>query len=144
MRANASGFGLWERVVGASTVLELFGEIDIEARIALGPAVERLIDREAPDVVVDLRPVTFLDAGGLRLLIAVKDAVTARGGTLRVVRGAPGVMRLFRLANLESAFVLLDRVPAPLSDAHHSPGPAPPGDLLPYSARGGREACGDA
>ncbi|MCX5387708.1 STAS domain-containing protein [Streptomyces sp. NBC_00083] len=126
MRANASGFGLWERVAAAATVLELFGEIDIEALTALGPAVEKLIDRQAPEVVVDLRPVTFLDAGGLRLLVAVQDGVAARGGTLRVVRGAPGVMRLFRFADLESAFVLLDRIPPALTDDANPPGPAPP------------------
>ncbi|MEU9096718.1 hypothetical protein [Streptomyces sp. NPDC048361] len=40
MRADATGFGLWERVVAAATVLELFGEIDIEALTALGPAVQ--------------------------------------------------------------------------------------------------------
>ncbi|MFG2718808.1 STAS domain-containing protein [Streptomyces sp. NPDC048416] len=139
MRANASGFGLWDRVVAASTVLELFGEIDIEAGLALGPAVEQLIDRDAPDVVVDLRPVTFLDPGGLRLLIAVQDGVTARGGTLRVVRGAPGVMRLFRFAGLESAFVLLDRIPSALADGDHAPGPAPPAGPLPHPTLTGPE-----
>lgn len=127
MRAGTSGFGLWDRAVEAATVLDLYGEIDIEARTALGPTVEKLIDREAPQVVVDLRPVTFLDPGGLRLLSAVQDGVTARGGTLRVVRGAPGVMRLFHFAGLEFAFVLRDRLPPGLSDADHAPGPAPPG-----------------
>ncbi|MEU9096719.1 STAS domain-containing protein [Streptomyces sp. NPDC048361] len=85
-----------------------------------------MIDREAPEVVVDLRPVTFLDPGGLRLLAAVQDVVAARGGTLRLVRGAPGVMRLFRFAGLESAFVLLDRIPPGLADGGHAPDPAPP------------------
>ncbi|GGU24022.1 STAS domain-containing protein [Streptomyces violascens] len=116
MRADVSGFGLWDREVEATTVLELFGEIDIEARLVLGPAVERMIDREAPEVVVDLRPVTFLDAGGLGLLDEVQDGVTARGGTLRLVRGRRGVMRLFRLTGLDSAFTVLDRLPPPLTD----------------------------
>lgn len=87
MCADVSGFGLWDRAVEATTVLELFGEIDIEAQLVLGPAVQRIVDRKAPEVVVDLRPVTFMDAGGLRLLGEVQDGVAARGGTLRLVRG---------------------------------------------------------
>lgn len=119
MCADVSGFGLWDRAVEATTVLELFGEIDIEAQLVLGPAVQRIIDRKAPEVVVDLRPVTFMDAGGLRLLGEVQDGVAARGGTLRLVRGTRGVMRLFRLTGLDSAFVVLDRLPPTLADGDH-------------------------
>ncbi|WP_438292666.1 STAS domain-containing protein [Streptomyces sp. HUAS TT7] len=119
MRADVSGFGLWDRAAETATVLELFGEIDIEARLVLGPAVERMIDREAPEVVVDLRPVTFMDAGGLRLLDEIQDDVAARGGTLRLVRGRRSVMRLFRLTGLDSAFTVLDRLPPPLTDGDH-------------------------
>ncbi|MGW2816707.1 STAS domain-containing protein [Streptomyces sp. NPDC001415] len=120
MRADVSGFGLWDRAVEATTVLELFGEIDIEAQLVLGPAVEKIVDRDAPEVVIDLRPVTFMDAGGLRLLDGVRNSVDARGGTLRLVRGTHGVMRLFRLTGLESAFVVLDRLPPPLTDGDHA------------------------
>ncbi|MET9360095.1 STAS domain-containing protein [Streptomyces sp. NPDC006632] len=108
MRADTSGFGLWDRAVEAATVLELYGEIDIEARTALGPTVEKLIDREAPQVVVDLRPVTFLDPDGLRLLSAVPVGIVPETG------------REFAPENIEYVPRCLARVLVPRPTLSHS------------------------
>lgn len=112
MSTDESTFVMREHVTGtgASTtvVIELSGEIDIHASLALAPRTDQLIAGYPPEVVVDLRQVTFLDGGGLRLLDRVQARAVARGGRLRVISGTTRVMRVFRLACAERDFVFLD------------------------------------
>ncbi|TLS46514.1 STAS domain-containing protein [Streptomyces montanus] len=110
MGADAYAFGLDERVVGAATVIELRGEIDIQAAQVLAPRVDELIARTVTEVVVDLGAVTFLDCGGLRLLDRVQNRMAGRGGKMWLVRGADPVMRVFRITGLEAAFSFHDRL----------------------------------
>ncbi|MGP4049572.1 STAS domain-containing protein [Streptomyces sp. 2A115] len=107
-------FELNHRAVGPTLVIEPLGELDAWAELELWPGIAALLDRPAPDVVVDLRRVTFLDAGGLRLLIRIQKRVTNHRGTLRLVRCAPGVWRVLRITHLEGDFSVLDTLPAPL------------------------------
>ncbi|POX42832.1 anti-anti-sigma factor [Streptomyces sp. Ru73] len=121
-------FGLQHYTVDGSVVLQFSGELDIWANTVLSPHVVRQLDRPCPRVIVDLRPTTFLDAGGLRLLVRIHKQVTAAGGTLRVVLGRPRVRRVIRLARLERVFTVLDGFPASLAapGEDDGSGPAPP------------------
>ncbi|TPQ15473.1 STAS domain-containing protein [Streptomyces sporangiiformans] len=110
MGADTCAFGLDERVVGAATVIELRGEVDIHAAQVLAPRVDELIARSATEVVVDLGAVTFLDCGGLRLLDRIQNRTARRGGTMWCVRGADPVMRVFRITGLESALSFHERL----------------------------------
>ncbi|NGO15449.1 STAS domain-containing protein [Streptomyces sp. HC44] len=109
-------FALHHREAGESLVLELSGEIDAWAYAELLPPLAEVLDGSYADVVVDLRPVTFLDAGGLRLLLRIKSRVDDHQGTLRLVRGTPRVWRIMRLTRLDDAFTVLDGPPASLRD----------------------------
>jgi anti-sigma B factor antagonist len=115
MGTDGSGFDMREHITrtGAETtvVIELHGEIDILASLTLTPRTDPLVAEQPRDVVVDLRAVTFLDGGGLRLLDRIQDGAVARGGRLRIVRGTARVMRVFRLACAERDFTFLDGPP---------------------------------
>lgn len=108
------GFGLHHHVVDGSLVLTFRGELDAWADQELSPRVAELLDRPGADVVVDLRQVTFLDAGGLRLLVRIKGRVVAKRRTLRLVRSSPRVWRVLRITRLERSFTVLDGMPAAL------------------------------
>jgi anti-anti-sigma factor len=84
---------------GPYAVVTATGEIDIAAVHDLCGAVRRAA-RLAPRVVVDLRPVTFIDTFVLRALVALqREAMTAHDWSLHVVPGAGrGVQRLLDLA----------------------------------------------
>ncbi|MDG4864474.1 STAS domain-containing protein [Streptomyces sp. T-3] len=122
MSTDELAYAMCEQVVGPATILELHGEIDIQAAVELAPKVTELIALRRPEVVVDLTAVTFLDPGGLRLLAGVRTRVAERGGTLWVVRGAAPVMKVIRLARLETAFAFLDGRPPALADGDRPPG----------------------
>jgi stage II sporulation protein AA (anti-sigma F factor antagonist) len=84
---------------GPYAVVAATGEIDIAAVADLSGAVRRAA-RRAPRVVVDLRPVTFMDTFALRALISLQhEAMQAQDWTLHVIPGSSrGIQRLLDLA----------------------------------------------
>ncbi|MDI3385026.1 STAS domain-containing protein [Streptomyces sp. B-S-A8] len=131
MKFSEPAFGLQHRSVGETLVLVLYGEIDAWAHQVLAPRLTGLLV-ELPwrEVVVDLRPVTFLDASGLRLLVRVRRHCTARGARVRLVRGIPRVRRVLLLTGLEQCFTDWQTLPPEL-DAPREPCAvcgAPPAD----------------
>jgi anti-sigma B factor antagonist len=108
------GFGLQHRVVDGSLVLMFRGELDAWADQELSPRIAELLDQPGVDVVVDLRQVSFLDAGGLRLLVRIKRQAVARRRPLRLVRSSARVWRVLRITRLDRSFTVLDAMPVDL------------------------------
>lgn len=106
MAEERRSFGGRERAVGATTVMELSGELDILARIKLADRIDVLTSSGRPDLVVDLRRVTFMDCGGLSLLCRARLRIMSRDGRLRLISddGSPSVVRLLRLTGLLDSF----------------------------------------
>ncbi|MEV8022428.1 STAS domain-containing protein [Streptomyces sp. NPDC086554] len=123
MGISDPSFGLRHRVVEGLTVLTLHGELDAWAEQELEPCLREFLDRSGSDVVVDLRQVTFLDAGGLRLLVRIRNRTAATGRALRLVRCAPRVWRVMGITRLDRSFTALDALPAELE--------VPDGDDVP-------------
>lgn len=84
---------------GPYAVVTATGEIDIAAVSDLRGSVRRAA-RRAPRVVVDLRPVTFMDTFSLHALVDLQhEAMAAQDWSLHVVAGQDrGVQRLLDLA----------------------------------------------
>lgn len=86
-------------------VIELHGELDL----ATVPDLElAFMDVEARDervVVVDLRPLEFIDLAGARCLMAADARAHRSGRTLHLLAG-PRAERLFALAGLDGLSVL--------------------------------------
>ncbi|MEV6025767.1 STAS domain-containing protein [Streptomyces sp. NPDC052036] len=102
----------------ATAVVRLSGEIDILAVRSLGPRLDALTTESRPDLVLDLRPVSFLDCAGLGLLCRVRNRVLARGGRLRLVVDGTRVPRVLRSARLTGVFDVHSDVPENITFAH--------------------------
>ena len=77
---------------------------DFTAELAEGLRCCAAMSDPSPDLVVDLRQVTFLDSTGIRELIVAEQAISRRGGRL-VVCGAHGdVLRCLEITGF------LDRI----------------------------------
>ncbi|MEU9101965.1 STAS domain-containing protein [Streptomyces sp. NPDC048361] len=111
MGADELAFWLRARTVGGTIIIELHGELDMLAHAELGPRIHALVSRGVADVILDLRAVTFLDAGGIRLLLSVRDHVERRGGALRLIRGTPRISHVLRIVRLDGFFTVLDALP---------------------------------
>ncbi|GEC02701.1 hypothetical protein SSP24_03560 [Streptomyces spinoverrucosus] len=86
--------------------MELSGEIDILTAPCIGARLDVLSARPLPDLVVDLRSVSFIDCSGLGVLCRVSNHVRARQGRLRLVTDNPRFRRILRLTRLSGAFEL--------------------------------------
>ncbi|MFJ4467449.1 STAS domain-containing protein [Streptomyces sp. NPDC089424] len=74
-----------ERVLGDTTIVELRDEIDTCTAPCIGARLAVLSARPRPDLVLDLRAVSFIDCSGLGLLCRVANIVRVRHGRLRLV-----------------------------------------------------------
>ena len=96
LHARIFSFDLTVR--GAYAVVHAEGELDIAAVDELRGCVQRAA-RRAPDVVVDLRPVTFMDTYALRALMRLqRDAFVTPEWSLHIVPGCD-VQRVLDLAD---------------------------------------------
>lgn len=80
--------------------LVLQGDLDIAGAPGLEEAVEAL-GPDAGDLILDLRAVTFVDAHGLRAVLAARSTSEARGGHMAFVRGPKEVERVFALTGMD-------------------------------------------
>ncbi|MGY0058565.1 STAS domain-containing protein [Streptomyces sp. LZ34] len=101
-------FGVRVRVLDGVTVAEITGELDIFAAARISARLDSLARAARPDLVLDLRMVTFLDCAGVSLLCRLRNRVLERGGRLRLVIVDPRFTRLLRMVRLEDAFEVVD------------------------------------
>jgi len=71
-----------------SVVVTVRGNLDIDSGTSLATALEQVLDRPAPRIVLDLSGVEFCDSTGLSALVVGHNRATAEGGWLRLA--APG------------------------------------------------------
>ncbi|MEV7977824.1 STAS domain-containing protein [Streptomyces sp. NPDC086519] len=89
-----------------TVVVTLYGELDLLAVPVLSAVLDSLTAAVAPDLVLDLSPVSFVDCSGLGLLCRARNRVRSRIGRLRLVTPDDGFPRLLRCTGLGEAFEL--------------------------------------
>lgn len=90
----------------SACVVPFAGELDLLCRDACAQSLAEALAAPASLVVVDLREVTFLDAGFFGLLVVLTGALEAAGRRLEVIGAQPRLHRLLRLLGPPPAMVL--------------------------------------
>ena len=105
------------RVAGGTTVVSLQGEIDVLAVPALSERLDAHTAHPHPDLVVDLRLVTFIDCAGLGVLCRARNRTLARQGRLRLITESANFRRILRITGLSGVFEVHTRLPQPLPES---------------------------
>ncbi|MFG2944390.1 STAS domain-containing protein [Streptomyces adustus] len=105
------------RTSGPFTVVEVTGEVDIATADLVAEHLTAAVSPPLPDVLVDLRPVAFLDCSALRVLCRAEARAAEHGGRLRIVTDDPRVHRLLRAAGLLGRFPPLPALPGQRRDS---------------------------
>ncbi|GAA2246397.1 STAS domain-containing protein [Streptomyces indiaensis] len=92
-------------------VVSLHGELDLLTAPALRAGLDRATAGPCPDLVLDLRQVSFIDCAGLGVLCRTRNRVLARRGRLRLVIGGTFLPRLLRHTGLAGVFEVLPGMP---------------------------------
>jgi anti-sigma B factor antagonist len=76
------------------------GELDLATAGQVRERIAELVASGFQRLVIDLRPTTFIDSTGLRLLLETDAAAKDGGWELAVVDGPPAVRRAFDITGL--------------------------------------------
>ena len=96
---------------GSVAWVQPFGELDLDSVHRVEAALEGLRDEGCPEVVLDLRGLTFMDSTGLRLVIRWDTAASEDGFRFAIVPGEEVVQRVFRLTGMDDHLTLVDPPP---------------------------------
>ncbi|MFF9624630.1 STAS domain-containing protein [Streptomyces griseosporeus] len=98
-------------VVSGTTVLAPSGDLDLLTAPTLSARLDDLTNGPSPDVVLDLRAVSFIDCAGIAVLCRARNRVRARCGRLRLVTDSAHFLRILRHVRLDGVFDLLPGLP---------------------------------
>src|SRR3954447_3758532 len=100
MRADNLRLRVVEVREGERTRVELRGDLDTSTVLALAIRLRRLRDRRE-SVLLDLDHLTFIDARGIRILLAAVADARALGWRFAVTRGSSCVQLVVELLELD-------------------------------------------
>ena len=101
---------LTRRVRAELTVLELAGEVDLLTVSRLAAGLDDEVRHGDSDVIVDLRPVQFIDSSGLHVLLGAQRRLARQGRGLGIVCTPGPVLRVFELSRLLDTLDVVDSV----------------------------------
>jgi anti-sigma B factor antagonist len=92
--------------------LTLIGELDIATLPRLEDAIGAALADVPRQLVIDLRPLGFLDSSGLRQFIVLADRAREEDFELLLVRPAKAVLAIFQITRAEENLPFVDELPA--------------------------------
>jgi anti-sigma B factor antagonist len=129
-RDPSSPDGVTVRQQEGCAVVELVGDLDLYTGPALHNALHTLVSTHtAPQVILDISGLEFLDSSGLGVLIAALRRIRSAGGSLRLAGGRGPVADVLTITGLHHVFATYLTVADALVDATtevgHTPNDAP-------------------
>lgn len=94
----------------SATWVSAHGELDVASAPEFTHTLHQALKR-APLVIVDLRPLTFIDSLGLRAIVAAEARARAIGHRMVFTRNPGQVSRLFEVTGLAARLTFVDLTP---------------------------------
>jgi anti-anti-sigma factor len=94
---------------GREATVSVAGEIDLESSRRLHNYAREVIRLHGPRLAVDLARVTFMDCGGVRVLLAIRAQVRRLGGYLSVVSASGPVRRVIEILGMDRVLAVPER-----------------------------------
>ena len=88
----------------------LSGELDLSSALLFDEELRRIEEDEesADTLVLDLRPLKFMDSTGLRLILSAHSRARKTGRRLRIIPGGDAIRRIFRLTGVWKRLDIVD------------------------------------
>ena len=93
---------------GSETTVSVAGEIDLGSGQRLLEYAFEAIQRHGPRLAVDLGGVTFMDCGGVVVLLAIRSRVRRLGGQLSVVAMSGAVHKVLDILGMDRTLATPD------------------------------------
>jgi anti-sigma B factor antagonist len=119
-----------ERLIGRVTVLDIVGKLTmVEASQAFKETIDRLIQQQHTDIVLNLKSVPYIDSSGLGQLVASYGAVQKTGGALKLLNVGSRNRDLLAIARLGTLFRSFDSEEEAVESFQTAARPAAPGPM---------------
>jgi anti-sigma B factor antagonist len=93
---------------GEALVIRPVGDLDLSSTQILDAELRGAIKDGASEVILDLGGLSFIDSGGLHLLVFATARSQANGDRLRMRRGSAPVERVIQLSGLDGSLPFID------------------------------------
>jgi anti-sigma B factor antagonist len=93
---------------GPAHLIQVFGELDLATALRLDAELERLEAGDAEQVLLDLSGLDFIDAAGVRVLVAATARFDDNPKRFHMFRGGPAIERILRILGLDDRMPFLD------------------------------------
>jgi anti-anti-sigma factor len=94
------GFWIDSSEQGATSTVELHGELDLAEQDSTAEAIARVLDRHPACLVLDLSELSYIDSCGVHILINTHRRCAGQATHLVIVPGPRAVQRVFEICGL--------------------------------------------
>jgi anti-sigma B factor antagonist len=115
-----SDFRVETHTTGRTTTVTAIGELDLVSSPTLDAELERVTGSDCDAIVVDLRPLAFMDSTGLHVLVNGHNRAHDSGRAFAVIRGSEQVDRLLTLTGVDEVLRIVDS-PEQALETEHGP-----------------------
>ena len=91
-------------------VLSLSGELDARTAPQLTRYFHEKINGDAPQVVADLKGLTYSSSAGIRVFLGMARETRQHGGDLRIAAVTPQVDKVFKLSKFDKIVLMFTSV----------------------------------
>lgn len=82
-------------------VIAVHGQVGVESIGAFRRCLRAIGEEARGDVLIDAAGIDYIYSEGIEALLALRQTLMARGGSLRIIRPSPSVSRLLAMVRLE-------------------------------------------
>lgn len=113
------------RTLDDYVVVELRGELDFNSAPALEEGLLAILAQRGTRLILDLSDLAFMDAAGLRVILATGRRAALLGGTLSLAAPQRIVARILQLTGLDQRLAIFPTVSEATAAAHALTHPTP-------------------
>ena len=103
---------------GDIVILDIIGEIDLYNAPEIKDIINKLIEVQKYNVVINLEKVSYIDSSGIGALISSLSNLKKYQGGLKIINVFASVRKVFELTKLTSFFEIFDSEEAALESFH--------------------------
>ena len=93
-----------QREKDSVVILDVKGEIDLYNASEIKTMIQKLIDSQKYDVIINLEKVSYIDSSGIGALISSLSSLKKYQGSMKIINLLASVKRVFELTKLISFF----------------------------------------
>ena len=106
-----------DSTAAALPIVRLGGEIDLHTCPELRAALQKLVDANQTQIILDMEDVPYVDSAALGVLVDTQRRLKEKSGTLHLAAVTPFVLRAFEITRLIRIFHVHDSVTAAVAAA---------------------------